>query len=681
MRVPFQLALDFCGNEPATGLTSGIPIDRSFPEDSVNELAVLENYNKHLYRPNTYLHKWWARRSGTTFRHILKQLVNNPAKRGFYEGGGLENKVIFDPMIGGGTTIHEAIRMGANVIGLDIDPIPVLQAKASLNQSSLNHKRDVFNRFMGSLKEKLAPFYKTACPICRVESEIQFSLYGLRRACSCREVVLVDSLILRRGNHHEIRICPDCRDVYTDHMHACGTKAKIPLMEKENRRCLNCNATFKDILTDPFRDRYVPLVNVGLCPEHGGFFKSIEMDDLKQMHQALINVEKINLGNARDFHVPDGPKSKDLLRRGIKNFQELFTPRQLLYLDTSLKFLSGLDGDDRLWLALLISTSLEFNSLLCGYKGSDVRRPGAIRHVFSHHAYSFPYTALENNPIFSGNTSGTLNRLFSDRIDRAGRWAVAPLEKRIVDGRRIKVRIKGEIDAGEPAKDWADLQEGERRFLILQADAASLEIPEGVADCVVTDPPYYDNVQYSDLSNFFRVWLSQFLPLEADWHYNPLESAVSEGGSGSDGRKYGVVLTEIWKKCFRALNKESGRLIFTFHHWRPEAWAELTISLKNAGFSLVNRYVVFSENPISVHIIGLNSLKHDAILILRPHKNDGSTQEWPRLFKIDFQDSYAFCRDCGTALGWFLDSSLPDEDVYKEWKRLIAGNGNGKISG
>ena len=681
MRVPFQLALDFHESHPPTDLTSDIPIDSSFPEDSANELASLETYNKHLYRPNTYLHKWWARRSGTTFRHILKQLVNNPAKRDFYEGGGLENKVIFDPMIGGGTTLHEAIRMGANVIGVDIDPIPVLQAKASLNQCSLNHKRNVFDRFMGVLKNKLAPFYKTACPICKGESEIQFSLYGLRKACSCREVIIIDSLILRKGNDHEIRICPDCHDVYTDGIHTCRKKAKVPLMEKGSKRCENCDTIFTNTLTEPFRERYVPLVNVGLCSEHGVFFKSVEMDDLVLLEQALIDTKEIDFGNPQDFSVPDGPKSRDLLRRGIKNFQELFTPRQLIYLGISLEFLAEVHCEDRLWLALLISTSLEFNSLLCGYKGSDIRRPGAIRHVFSHHAYSFPYTALENNPIFSGNTSGTLNRLFNDRIDRAGKWAVAPLETRIVDDRRIKVHIKGEIDAGEPAKDWDDLQKGERKFLILQADAASLDIPEDVADWVVTDPPYYDSVQYSDLSNFFRVWLCRFLPLDADWHYNPLGSAVFEGGS-SDRRKYGAVLSEIWKKCFRALNKEYGRLIFTFHHWRPEAWAELTLSLRNARFSLVNRYVVFSENPISVHIIGLKSLKHDAILVLRPNGNSESTGgEWPKPSGIDAQDSYAFCRDCGAALGWFLDSNIPEEDVYEEWKRLIAGNGNGKISG
>jgi adenine-specific DNA methylase len=131
MRQSFQLALNFndsqLDNTTMSEIPPEIPIDKYFPEDEANKLAALESYNKHLYRPNTYLHKWWARRSGTTFRYILKQLVQHSGKRNFYEGGGLESKIIFDPMMGGGTILHEAIRMGASVIGIDIDPIPVLQ--------------------------------------------------------------------------------------------------------------------------------------------------------------------------------------------------------------------------------------------------------------------------------------------------------------------------------------------------------------------------------------------------------------------------------------------------------------------------------------------------------------------------------------------------------------------------
>lgn len=106
---------------------SRVPIDESFPEREANELAQIESFNKHLFRPNTYLHKWWARRAGTTFRFILKQLVTDASLRDYYAAGGLEGITILDPMMGGGTTLHEAIRLGANVIGCDLDPIPVLQ--------------------------------------------------------------------------------------------------------------------------------------------------------------------------------------------------------------------------------------------------------------------------------------------------------------------------------------------------------------------------------------------------------------------------------------------------------------------------------------------------------------------------------------------------------------------------
>ena len=377
--------------------------------------------------------------------------------------------------------------------------------------------------------------------------------------------------------------------------------------------------------------------------------------------------------------MPKGPKSDDLLKRGVTTFLELYTPRQLIYLDASRNFISELPEEERLWPAMLVSTSLEFNSLLCGYKGSDLRRPGAIRHVFSHHAYSFPYTALENNPAFSGNTSGTLNRLFNDRIAKATQWALNPVETRINNQRNTKVFIKGEIDGGEYVSSLKDLADGERKFLVLQADATSLDIPNEIADYVVTDPPYYDSVQYSDLSNFFRVWLRILLSQNVGWSYNPLGSAVSEGNSHG-GRKYGEVLEKIWKTCFKALKKETGRLIFTFHHWKPEAWAELTLSLKKAGFILLNRYVVFSENPISVHIRDLKALKHDTVLVLKPSIGDESSIKWPKPSNIKATDSYKFCLDCGTALGWFLASEIEEEHIRNEWKRIMEETLSAKTS-
>ena len=149
---PFlQLALQY----DSASITETL-IDAKFDAEFTNQLAEKEVFNKHLYRPNTYLHKWWARRCGTTFRSILKHLVQDEAKRSYYAPGGLEGQIILDQMMGGGTTLHEAIRLGANVIGIDVDPIPVLQARATLTEVSLFVLQEEFRSFLSGLREKMA---------------------------------------------------------------------------------------------------------------------------------------------------------------------------------------------------------------------------------------------------------------------------------------------------------------------------------------------------------------------------------------------------------------------------------------------------------------------------------------------------------------------------------------------
>ncbi|HEY1410056.1 MAG TPA: hypothetical protein VF434_14020, partial [Promineifilum sp.] len=126
-------------------------IDTAFDVDFADRLARFETYNKHNYRPNTYLHKWWGRRCGSTFRLILKGLVEDPEERSYYAPGGLEGKIILDPMMGGGTTLHEAIRLGASVIGVDVDPIRVLQGRATLTEVPLPELIAAFDEFQAQL--------------------------------------------------------------------------------------------------------------------------------------------------------------------------------------------------------------------------------------------------------------------------------------------------------------------------------------------------------------------------------------------------------------------------------------------------------------------------------------------------------------------------------------------------
>lgn len=670
MGVSYQPGLPF-STGPDQGDRSTLAIDDQFDVAFANLMARFESYNKHLYRPNTYLHKWWARRCGSTFRLILKHLVENEYQRDYYASGGLEGKIVLDPMMGGGTTLHEAIRLGANVIGVDIDPIPVLQARAALSDVPLKQLEIAFQKFHHRLRVALGRYFTTACPTCGKIAELRFVLYGLRRVCRCGPVLFVDSTILRyESDGNVIQICPRCHAVIhgTEACQCQSVSAQLLLVEKGTKVCAVCDTTYQDDLETPYYARYVPLVVVGQCPEHGLFFTSPTPADLNQITQADARRADLDFGTREDFVVKPGPKSSDLIRRGITSYLDLFSSRQLLYLNEAIRVLSSFDRLIRLNLALLVSTSLEFNSMLCGYKGADKRRPGAIRHTFSHHAYSFPYTALENNPLYPGRVSGTLMNLFHNRLRRARRWAFQPQERFIKRGAPRMVTIPGEVDVGTEVTASSDLRTGARRFLLIQGSSVSLRLESESVDFVVTDPPYFDSVQYSDLAAFFRVWLKRLVPAEAKWDYDLVESAVDPQGD-AEGR-YEQILGAIFVECHRVLRKDYGRFIFTFHHWNPKGWTALTLALKRARFTLINRYVVHSENPTSVHIANLRALTHDAILVLAPIEA-GVIREWTLPPQINKSDSRQFCEDCATALGWMLNARIERAKVEQWWNDAL----------
>jgi adenine-specific DNA methylase len=95
----------------------------------INRIAEKEStgFGRRHYRPVYVLHKWWARRLGSIFRSILLYSLSdrNPDSLwDFYpEEVKFPDKVILDPMMGGGTTVVEALRFGCKVIAGDLSQI------------------------------------------------------------------------------------------------------------------------------------------------------------------------------------------------------------------------------------------------------------------------------------------------------------------------------------------------------------------------------------------------------------------------------------------------------------------------------------------------------------------------------------------------------------------------------
>ena len=96
------------------------------PFETLSDTAEAESWRKEVHRPIYHVHKWWARRLGTVFRAtVLAALApsGSDVLRLFYEPTRFPGAVVFDPFMGSGTTIGEALKLGARAIGRDINPV------------------------------------------------------------------------------------------------------------------------------------------------------------------------------------------------------------------------------------------------------------------------------------------------------------------------------------------------------------------------------------------------------------------------------------------------------------------------------------------------------------------------------------------------------------------------------
>ena len=132
-------------------------------------------------------------------------------------------------------------------------------------------------------------------------------------------------------------------------------------------------------------------------------------------------------------------------------------------------------------------------------------------------------------------------------------------------------------------------------------------------DCVVTDPPYYDAIPYSDLMDFFYVWLRRTLsaagpeldeafasPLSPKWDHARDDGELIDDPSrhGGDAAKskaaYEEGMAKVFVTCQRALLPE-GRLVVVFAHKHPDAWETLVSAIIRAGFIVDGSWPIQTE--------------------------------------------------------------------------------------
>ena len=163
-------------------------------------------------------------------------------------------------------------------------------------------------------------------------------------------------------------------------------------------------------------------------------------------------------------------------------------------------------------------------------------------------------------------------------------------------------------------------------------------------DLVITDPPFERLVQYSELSDFFYVWIKKALVtirpdlFGSESTPKSLEAVSNPARNPSDPKGfYQRLLTQCWREANRVL-KSAGVLAFTFHHSEDEPWVAVLESLFDAGFYLEATYPIRSDETKGEGQFGSKQIEFDIIHVCRKRVDDPQEISWARLRRQILQD-------------------------------------------
>jgi len=344
-------------------------------------------------------------------------------------------------------------------------------------------------------------------------------------------------------------------------------------------------------------------------------FRPPEETDLLALEAAEHELARLRPQWERDGvipteRIPDGDKTKEPLRVGMSAFADMFSPRQLLALGTLVEELKSLrpeivakEGEEmgEAVVHLLAMTVDKFANYTCLLASWHAPRE-VMRSVFDRHDYAFKSTYAEMAACVAG--SGL-------------EWA-----------------IENVLDAYEKLAKLPKAEEA-RPVTITQGSAANLvNVDDKSITAVVVDPPYADNVQYSELADFFYVWLKRTQGhRRPEWFSSYLcdhdQEAVVNATRHKDGDTvktgdakknahefYQKLMTGSFKEANRVL-RDDGVLTVMFTHKKQEAWAALFESLIDAGFTITATWPVQTESQHSLHQARKNAASSTVILVAR----------------------------------------------------------------
>jgi len=539
----------------------------------------------------------------------------------------LKDVVVLDPFAGGGSIPFEARRYGLSVVANELNPVACVILKATLDYpatfgpelaADIKHWG---NEWYKRVKTKLQPFFTPLPP------GVEGAAYLWARTVACpvtgKPVPLSPNWWPSKSPPIAVRVLTDPAwdaprfEIYTPG--ADDDPDEGTVSRGTGRSPWTGDTIDGDyIKAEAQAGRMGQMLYAVALKRRGGFdFRAPTGADLAAVAAAEAELARRRpLWEARDVIPTEAfPQGNDMrpLLYGMPTWAEMFSPRQLLAMGTFVETLAELRDEMRsvmdkehaaaveTYLAMAIDKASSYHNLQTRWHPSRA----VIAQIFDRHDFAFKWSFTE-----------------FDAAANLLPWSVE----------QIRDAYKSITELLEPPKVQLNTRSIDFGPLnMFQGNAARLAaLADGSVDLIVTDPPYYDNVMYAELADFFYVWLKRTVGhLYPEWFTSPLTDKDAEAVAnparfadlGRNKREmaaqdYERKMGASFREMYRVL-RDDGVLTVMFTHKQVEAWDTLAMALINAGFTITASWPVHTESEHSLHQAKKNAAQSTILLVCR----------------------------------------------------------------
>ena len=580
------------------------------------------------------------------------------------------NPTVLDITAGGGSIPFEATRLGLKTIVNELNPVAGLILRATCEWPQkygwdlLEHFKEVSNSFLNEVRRLTTNLYPvepqpSADPAdgrTDPKRETQACLFARTVACpSCEGTIPLSPNWRLNSTGTGINILPDVpsgtcsfKIVNKAAEHSSGTiykgKATCPypncgvttpvgyISEQARRGCLG-----HQLYCIVYRDSWQAMTQKGRPSKRRKTSRGfrIPRSGDNNTAEAETCLEGLAESWERDSILPtedvqSGDKTKTLLDYGMPKWRDTFNPRQLLSHGYCVQAFRRMVDDDRelgklsdtrkaawCYVALAIDKLLDRNCLMSPWDPVTNK----VAHLFATHSFSMKWSYAEM-PI--ANQGWGLEWALGDVRDCLKEIIQMTGHPEAETGKGLLMPIEQNDNLTAPPSE------------IAIGPAQDTSIPPASIDVIVFDPPYHNNVNYAELSDFFYVWLkrtagyvlgdgmlaphltdkvNEAIASPARFRQDAQSSGISARNLAT--RDYEDKMAEIFRECRRVI-KPDGIMTVMFTHKSTDAWDALTVALIESGFGITRTWPVKTEPEGSTHIKNQAAARSTILLVCRP---------------------------------------------------------------